>query len=284
VTEAAESPWTIRPFESLSDYRACAELQEETWGVGFSERVPTAILKVTQILGGVSAGAWSSDGRLLGFVFGMTGLKDGRLVHWSDMLAVRPEARSTGLGTALKRNQRDRMLSLDVGTVLWTFDPLRARNAHFNFTILGVRAHEYVVDMYGATDSPLHRGIGTDRLVAVWDLRDPGVVARCEGRPAPMPGDGAVAVLESRVGPDGLPHPTAPVLDVVADRLFVALPADIGRLMEVRPELASSWREATRATLVHYLDRGWTVSAFDRTSSPPGYLLSRTAPESSETR
>src|SRR5690606_25947343 len=81
---------TLRHFASLDDYRACVALQEEVWGAGFSERVPTAILKVGQELGGVSAGAFDRSGRLDGFVFGLTGLDDaGEPVHWSDMLAVR---------------------------------------------------------------------------------------------------------------------------------------------------------------------------------------------------
>jgi len=33
-----------------------------------------------------------------------------------------------------------------------------ARNAHLNFNVFGVRAAEYVEDMYGETESPLHQG------------------------------------------------------------------------------------------------------------------------------
>ena len=73
--------YTIRSFETIEEFRECVELQEETWGQGFSERVPPAILKVSQILGGVSAGAYTADGDLVGFVFGMTGLRGGELVH-----------------------------------------------------------------------------------------------------------------------------------------------------------------------------------------------------------
>ena len=36
----------IRPFETMQEFHSCVELQEQTWGLGFSERVPTAILKV----------------------------------------------------------------------------------------------------------------------------------------------------------------------------------------------------------------------------------------------
>ena len=89
--------WQIRPLETPEDYRACVALQEETWGSGFAERVPSSLLKVSQRLGGVAAGAWDENGRMLGFVFGMTGIEHGKPVHWSDMLAVRSEIRDGGL-------------------------------------------------------------------------------------------------------------------------------------------------------------------------------------------
>ena len=65
--------YTIRAFETIEEYHECVELQEDTWGRGFSERVSPAILKVSQILGGVSAGAYDADGTLIGFVFGRVG-------------------------------------------------------------------------------------------------------------------------------------------------------------------------------------------------------------------
>ena len=46
-----------------------------------------------------------------------------------------------------------------------TYDPLVARNAHLNINVFGARIAEYVEDMYGETESPLHQGIGTDRFI-----------------------------------------------------------------------------------------------------------------------
>src|SRR5437016_285860 len=161
----------VRHLRTQEEYVACVALQEETWGADFSERVPAAILKVSQRLGGVSAGAFDNRERLVGFVFGITGVEHGRLVHWSDMLAVRPELRDHGIGRRLKQFQREALLQLGVGTVYWTFDPLVARNAHFNLNRLGVRVTEYVIDMYGSdTDSALHRVRGHDRFLYAWEI------------------------------------------------------------------------------------------------------------------
>ena len=89
---------TIRDLASSEDYGACLALQYETWGNAFREAVPPSILLVSQKLGGVAAGAFDRRGRLLGFVFGMTGVRGGEITHWSDMLAVRPDAQNSGIG------------------------------------------------------------------------------------------------------------------------------------------------------------------------------------------
>src|SRR4051812_47142088 len=87
----------IRPLRTLDELRACVALQRETWGDEFTDVVPVSILKVSQRIGGVAAGAFDTDNNLLGFVYGLTGVENGRIVHWSDMLAVRPETRNLGL-------------------------------------------------------------------------------------------------------------------------------------------------------------------------------------------
>jgi predicted GNAT superfamily acetyltransferase len=294
---------TIRPLVGPEELKACVALQEETWGAGFSERVPPALLKVAQMLGGVAAGAWSAEGTLDGFVFGMTGVKDGEVVHWSDMLAVRRGIRDKGVGTSLKAYQRQVLMERGVRTMFWTFDPLQARNAHVNFTKLGIVVREYVHDMYGETDSPLHRGIGTDRFVALWLMdservtarlaggeRGPGAeevrqvaVALGEGEAAPAGGAGEGAARSP--GAPGakpppareIPHPGAPVLSLDAAQLRVAIPADISRVMATSMESAVAWREATRSVLAHYLARGYEVRELVRGARTSDYLLEKRA-------
>ena len=89
---------TIRPFDSLADYEACVRLQREVWGSDFVDVVPPTMLMVAQRVGGISAGAFDAHGTLLGFVFGISVVRDGQLAHWSKMLAVRPEAPASANG------------------------------------------------------------------------------------------------------------------------------------------------------------------------------------------
>ena len=305
----------IRPLDSIADYRACVRLQQETWGEGFSEQVPLAILKVSRILGGVATGAFDVQGRLVGFVFGMTGVRHGEMVHWSDMLAVRREWRDLGLGTILKREQRREVMALGVRTMHWTFDPLQSRNAHMNLVRLGAVMREYEIDMYGESGSPLHEGIGTDRFVVTWemdsarvrDLIDRAIDRDETGYGWPLPDDAIVRQALSFVPGDmGLPEPYCPRptrrlgqspprvegnAEALpnnedgplpefspwgpADSLRIAIPSDIGTIMDIHPQLAVRWREATRDSITVALECGYEVTGFDRGDPVSEYILTR---------
>lgn len=255
---------TFRPVETLAEYQACAALQEAIWGPGFLEVVPPAILMVAQKMGGVCAGAFGPDGRLLGFVFGITGLRNGELAHWSDMMAVLPKARGLKIGEQLKQLQRDLCLAVGVRTMYWTFDPLVARNAHLNLMRLGARASEYVVNMYGSnTGSPLHGALDTDRWVASWDLT---------GAPSAAPVVRNDGVFVLRMSDDGTAPVALPLAEAATVR--VAVPVDHEQLDMA---LRTAWRSETRGALLHYLNAGYQVTAFQRATGgePPFYQLER---------
>jgi chorismate synthase len=255
---------TFRPLASVDDYHACTELQRATWGRDFSDVVPVSILKITQKAGGIAAGAFAADGadgsadnRLLGFVFGLAGVRDGRPFHWSHMLAVDPAGRDLGLGTRLKLYQRECLLSQGIEEVQWTYDPLEARNAHLNFNHLGVGIAEYVEEMYeGELWSDLARGIGTDRFVTSWRIASERVArALRDGR--------AGSADPFREAP--VANPGAEIRDLPdAPRVRVEIPAEIQAVKTERPEQAAAWRETTRRAFETYLARGYCVEAFYR--------------------
>lgn len=270
--------YEIRPLRTLEDYKACVDLQEETWGVGFSERVSAAILQVSQHLGGVSAGAFDAAGRLMGFVFGMTGIDDQGLLHWSDMLAVRAEVRDSGLGRQLKVYQRDKVLARGVERMVWTWDPLQSRNGYLNLMKLGAVAREYRRDMYGQTDSVLHRGIGTDRLLALWLLGTERVRRRLAGHPDPdalQASDARAAVAPGGRTAAGDPRPGA--VDTALDHpvVSVSVPADLDGLRKRDLPLAVEWRAATRESIEAYLARGYELRELIRDGDVSHYLLAR---------
>jgi len=272
--EVSRAPWTIRPFSSMAEYERCAEFQEEIWGRGFNERVSAAILMVANKIGGLAAGAYDQAGDLLGFVFGLTGIRDGELVHWSDMLAVRHDYRDRGLGTALKIYQREVLSARGVGIMHWTFDPLQSRNAYVNFAKLGIVSSEFVPDMYGDTGSPLH-GTGTDRLIATWAMDSDRVRRRLAGEGSariedlnPVPAYALSASLEG-----AFPEPGKPVLELDDPHLLLAIPRQVDPILAEAPAVAAAWRMASRAALAAYISRGYQVRELVPGDAVSHYLL-----------
>lgn len=272
--DAGRAPSDARPIElrrlsTQDDYAAAVALQRETWGDQFDELVPSTILHVVQKVGGVAAGAFAPDGRMLGFVFGITGVRHGRLAHWSDMLAVRADARDAGIGRRLKHFQRELLREIGVEAMYWSYDPLVARNAFLNLERLGARVDEHVLDMYGAsTGSPVHDAIGTDRFVVVWELAEE---ARADRGRSPIDWD-AAPVVNAPAGP-GAPPAERPLPDVPA--LRVAIPADIHAVIRADPATAAAWRATTRRAFTHYLARGWRVTGVERDDAGARYRLAR---------
>ena len=263
----------IRELATHEEYAACVALQYETWGREFRDAVPASILLVAQKMGGVAAGAFDARQRLLGFVFGITGVEDGRVAHWSDMLAVRPEARNTGIGRQLKEHQRRAVAAAGGETIYWTYDPLVARNAHLNFNVFGVRAARYVRDMYGSdTGSDLHRGIGTDRLIVAWPVGDDQLAAR---RAETAAARESPEMLLAPVFGDPGEHPGG--TPTQHDRIRIAVPADLQALQQQDPSGAAAWRAATRAAFEQALTHGFQVAGFRLEAGQPRghYLLSR---------
>ena len=238
---ASDSAVEIRPLVSRSEYEECVVLQREVWGAAYSEIVPVTVMEIAVRVGGICIGAFRESGDLVGFVFGVTGPRDGALAHWSHMLAVKGGWRGRGLGARLKFAQRESATALGAHSIQWTFDPLVSRNAHFNLNRLGVSIVRYAPDMYGPSGSELHR-LGTDRLIVRWDLAE-------------------------EVGA------TAPA----GDSADVAIPSDIDALQRRDLDEALAWRAANRRELGGLLGDGYRVVGFDRGGDFGRYLLVRAA-------
>jgi len=254
---------TIRHVRTHEEFVACVELQSATWGATFRETVPATILKISQRLGGVTAGAFAADGTLVGFVYGMTGVVDGALVHWSDMLAVRAGMQNHGLGRRLKSFQREVVRALGVTRMYWTYDPLVARNAHFNINRLGARVSEYVPDMYGTdTGSAMHGGVGTDRFIVVWPIASAnGDAPSASGTAAGRMPDRAPVLNEGAI--DGRHFDVARFDGALPAALRIEIPSDIARLQAESVADAVRWRANTRQAFQWALARGYHVDWFE---------------------
>ena len=271
----------IRPLTTIEECRQVAALERAIWSyTDLEDVIPPPLLIASLKRGAILLGAFA-EARLIGFVYSTPGVKGGRLTQWSHMLGVVPAARESGVGSRLKLAQRDAALAAGVDLVEWTFDPLQALNAHFNFAKLGVVAGEYEENVYGDSASPLHAGAPTDRFIAEWHLTRPHVERRIAAWGQPVMRDRAVAdavlVNASVADPDRLTPCPRPDLAVDARRILVEIPTGYDQMLLQAPSLALDWRMHTREVFESYFRLGHRAVDFflSLTAGRGHYLLAR---------
>lgn len=267
----------LRDLHTVDECRGVVAVQEAVWGQG-SEIVPASVLLVSAKRGGILIGA-VRDEQIVGFVWSMPGVRDGRQTQWSHMLGVLPDCRGDHLGRRLKLAQRERALAQEIDLIEWTFDPLQAPNAHLNLSGLGATVGTYLVDAYGNMAGPLHRGTATDRLIAEWWIREPHVKRRI-APPALIARSrdvlDAPVAIETRLDGNwlraaGVRH------DLDAPRVLVPVPGGFTSMQQDAVDHAQAWRLATRQAFIAYFARGYRAVDFylDRRQGGGQYLLAR---------
>ncbi len=275
----------IRDLEGIAELQAVEHLQRDVWGFADLDVVPSSHLRAVQKVGGILIGAFDGE-RLIGFVYGFLGLEHGQLTVHSHMLAVRPEYQGQNIGFLLKRAQRERALERGIRWITWTFDPLQARNAYFNFAKLGVYAARYEVNFYGeASSSFLHQGLGTDRLWVSWPIASARVAERLQRVEC---GVREIAPTRWRHWPIANPSsaasafPAEPDLDVLirGEPFLVEIPLDINALKSRNLEAARRWRESVQRAFLRAFEAGYIAEEFFRVKDEGRgfYLLTRTDP------
>ncbi|MFI1584155.1 GNAT family N-acetyltransferase [Embleya sp. NPDC020630] len=252
----------IRELHELDELEAVCALFCEIWGTPANNPpINVEQMRALSHAGNYVAGAYA-DGRLVGATVAFFGAPIARTMH-SHITGALP---GHAAGLALKLHQRDWALDRGLHRITWTYDPLIARNAHFNLAKLGGVIDAYLPNFYGTVDDAINAGTDTDRAMVGWDLAGPRVAAaaRRESIPVVVP-PGAVAALTDRDG--------RPVLGRTdAEDLLVGVPADIEKLRHTDPAMARDWRLALREVLAGLLADGARVTGFHGRSR---YVLTR---------
>jgi predicted GNAT superfamily acetyltransferase len=271
-------------------------VEKEVWGMSDDDTVPLTLAIACKAAGNIFIGAFDKTSaldkndkteddrdrdKLVGFAFGFLGREHGQTTIHSHMLAVLDAYRHLDLGARLKHAQRERAMAMDIHEMTWTYDPLQSRNAHFNFSKLGVVSDTYKVDFYGPqTSSMLHRN-GTDRLWVRWVLNSRRVRDRIAGKNARVETLDAMKLLAPlvRFDPSGRPGRADLAESLSRQRVSIEIPGDILAVERADMGLAQEWREATRWAFREALKAGFFVSEFCRSirgqQGPGAYLLQR---------
>lgn len=231
----------VRVLTTNEDLHRVPPLEQSIWGN--PDPIPDSLLRVMADHGG---GVWVATPAdvpetWLGFAVALPGCDGTGWYLHSHLAGVVASRRRQGIGLALKLHQRQWARARGYSRICWTFDPLRAANAHFNLVRLGVRVVEYRVDYYGTLNSTLNRALPTDRLLVEWPTEP--------------------AAVDSVM----VDHDEPPA--------FIPIPPDLDAVMIQDPAGADAWLRSVRAKFHRCLMAGYVVTGFDRNASPPRYIL-----------
>jgi predicted GNAT superfamily acetyltransferase len=250
----------IRECITIDEFDSCVRLQREVFGLPELEISPRRHLIVSRQAGGWTLGAFVAD-RLVGFVHHLAAVRDGdEIFGYSHMMAVDPNYQNKGVGARLKWSQRDRAIMEGRNFIKWTWDPMQARNAHFNLNRLGVMVTNYAENFYG-TDYPANvpnsptpksketafaAGIDSDRLFAHWLLQSRRVRDLASG---------------------------AAASPLVSPAATIAIPAEWTKLSRQNPAQANQELLRVRREFQKAFKAGLVCAGFERSLEPPRYLL-----------
>jgi len=252
-SSAAPQEIQVRRCTTLAEFEDCVRVQQHVWGDEIT--VPLPMFVAVQRAGGQILGAFDGE-KMAGFTMGLIGSHDlptrpgsAQRVEsafiYSHMTAVLPDYRDRGVGRRLKLFQRQDALKRGIDVVEWTFDPLELKNAHFNLVRLGAIVRCYLPNYYGITESPLHAGIPTDRLLAEWWLASERVKSILADDP--LPSTGRIA--------------------------RVSLPGDISERKSTEQDEAIRVQSEAREQFQKWMSQGYVVTGVENRGAAVDYIL-----------
>jgi predicted GNAT superfamily acetyltransferase len=245
----------IRECTTVEELDSCVHLQREVFGLPDLEISPRRHLIVTRQAGGWTLGAFVGQ-RLVGFVHHLVAVRNQNDVFgYSHMMAVARDYQNQGVGARLKWAQRAKAIGEGRNFIKWTWDPMQARNAHFNLNRLGVVVDTFAENFYGTdynTDPSQMAegppGLQSDRLFAKWNLSSPRVEAFARGE--------SFSIDAKPVGSIRIPGEWS-----------VLIKEDVRKARTEQERVRNEFKEAFASGLI--------CAGFDRESGQERYLLFR---------
>jgi predicted GNAT superfamily acetyltransferase len=244
----------IRECTTIEQFDSCIELQREAFALPDLEISPRRHLIVSRRAGGWTLGAFVGR-EMVGFVHHLVAVRgSAEIIGYSHMMAVARAYQNRGVGARLKWAQRSRALAEGRNFIKWTWDPMQARNAHFNLNRLGVTVRSYAVNFYGTDynttlrETNDHVSLDSDRLFAEWHLDSRRVILLAEGR-----------ARETTAAPEAT----------------IEIPSDWPALILEDAQAARREQLRVRAEFEEAFSGGLVCTGFERDTAHPRYLLYR---------
>jgi hypothetical protein len=165
VDAAAAADVVLHELHRMERLKEAQRLFTEVWrpAEGNPPPVTGELLRALAHAGSYVVGAFTGT-RMVGASAGFFTAPPDPALH-SHITGVAPGVQHRGVGFALKLHQRAWAMARGIPAVVWTFDPLVARNAWFNLAKLGAEPTAYLEDFYGPMTDAINAGMASDRLL-----------------------------------------------------------------------------------------------------------------------
>ena len=228
---------SIRECVSIDDFQQCIELERSVFDDEDIDIMPVRLYMISKHCNAPTFGAFTETGRLIGFGHTSLALVGGHIIYHSHLAGVVEAMRHKDIGYRLKLAQREHAIAAGVSLIIWTFDPLQSRNAHFNINKLGAVIRTYTINYYGeGASSVFESHLPSDRVIAEWWVHSPHVESVLAGN---------------------RPQIESPIASV-------EIPDDINAIRAISLEEHRNWRMRVRDDFMQALEQGGIARGFVR--------------------
>ena len=261
-----ETGMHIRRITSYDDLKGIEALQTAVWQFEPMAVTPRHVFIAAIRSGGLVLGAFDEQDTFIGFALAFQGERNNRPCLYSHLVGILPSMQSQGVGYDLKMQQRKYGLELGFESIIWTFDPMLAKNARLNIGKLGGKVYSFLPNAYGSSAFKLYgRGFPTHRFELCWHLKQTNA-------PDEPSGINGISVIDTT----NIEHPK-----VLSDLLYnpngqtlkLPIPAHHLAMRVNEPYLAHSWQESACHCADVLLKHGYSIQDFRSTDTYGEYIL-----------
>ncbi len=250
-------PIIYKSIIGLKEIQDVVCFQEDIWDKDVVTPLPQLVAATHN--GGNIVGAFK-EGELIGFSYGFSGFKNGEEYLISHMTGVHSKYRNYGIGLQLKLKQREWAVDYGYQKIVWTFDPLEAKNAYFNLNKLGAYSQTYYPSYYGEMSDKLNKGLPSDRFLVEWDICSNRVTNALSGVVKKDTLVNHYKSLLSYSDNGNIPYPDEIESIKNEEGYLIPVPANFQILKQEDFEAAKAWRYKLRDAVNDAFSKGFVVT------------------------
>lgn len=256
----------IRQIDNYDDLSGIEALQTAIWQFEPMAVTPRHVFIAAIRSGGLVLTAYDDQDTLIGFALAFRGERQGQAVLYSHLVGILPSMQSHGVGYILKMRQREHAMEQGLEAIVWTFDPLLAKNACLNLQKLGGRVYTFIPNAYGASAFKIFGdGFLTHRFEVFWHLKnsptfDAGLFETSKRLINTQNGNEPLVDRALLEGAEGEP-------------LILPIPAHHLPMRIENPALAHQWQDSVCHCAQVLLARGYAIAGFSAQEPYGQYLL-----------